>query len=230
MRSSLLSLVVLGGVGVYALPAVAGQTASIATTRAENAVMDFDVALLKAHERYGIATSDAALTKRDNLGVAAATLTNGNEYLCEVQIGTPPQKLKLNLDTGSSDLWVFSTSTRSSQVNGQAKYDPSTSTSSVRQGGQSWSITYFDESTASGGVWKDSVSIGGLIVTEQVVETADTVSPSFSQDSASSGLVGLGFDSSNTVRPTQALTLFSNMKKNLFKKLFTTSFSPRGSK
>ncbi|KAM3550984.1 hypothetical protein ARSEF4850_008080 [Beauveria asiatica] len=142
-------------------------------------------------------------------------------YLCEVSIGTPAQKLKLDFDTGSSDLWVFSTDTNKAETRGQTLYKPAQSTSSKLLQGFKWAIGYGDESHSQGIVYQDVVKIGTASVTKQAVESAQEVSAQFTNDTGSSGLLGLSYDKGNTVSPTQQKTWFSNIKSRLAQPLFT---------
>lgn len=160
----------------------------------------------------GRATGSASATPIDSFDDA---------YITPVQIGTPAQTLNLDFDTGSSDLWVFSSSTPSSQVNGQTVYNPSKSSTSKLLSGASWSITYGDGSSSSGKVYTDKVTVGGLSVASQAVEIATTVSSSFTSESETDGLLGLAFSSLNTVSPTQQKTFFDNAKSSLDSPLFT---------
>ena len=76
--------------------------------------------------------------------------------------------------------------------------------------GSSWKISYGDGSSASGTVGTDTISIGGLVIKNQAIELAQTLSPQFVQD-AGSGLLGLAFGKINTVTPHPVNTPVENM-------------------
>ncbi|KAK0631103.1 aspartic peptidase domain-containing protein [Bombardia bombarda] len=147
------------------------------------------------------------------------------EYLTPVSIGTPPQPITLVLDTGSADLWVFSSETQKSQVSGQALYNPTLSTTAKRVTTQSWQISYGDGSGATGNVYTDRVTLGNISVASQSVESATSVSAAFSSDPLNSGILGMGMSRGNSIKPkppsTSPVTLMDNLKAQLAQPLFT---------
>lgn len=150
---------------------------------------------------------------------------NDIQYLTPVQIGTPPQTLNLNFDSGSSDLWVFSTETPKNQVKGQAQYDPNASSTSKKLPGETWDIEYGDGSASSGSVYTDVVNVGGVSFSAQAVESARQVSRSFTTDSNNDGLLGLAFGKINTVKPTRQKTFMENIIDGLEAPVWTADLN-----
>lgn len=167
---------------------------------------------------YANTTANA---RRDQGSATAAPIDQSDSaYITPVSIGTPAQTLNLDFDTGSSDLWVFSNSLPSSQRAGHEIYNPSKSSTAKRLNGASWDISYGDGSSSKGQVYLDKVTIGGLVVSNQAVETAQQVSQSFTAETSIDGLVGLAFGSLNTVKPRQQKTWFENAIGQLDQPLF----------
>ncbi|KAK4216505.1 pepsin [Rhypophila decipiens] len=167
----------------------------------------------KLHEMERRATGSAPAIPIDEYDVA---------YVTPVTIGTPPQTLNLDFDTGSSDLWVFSSHMPLTQIRGQEIYSPNKSSTSKLLSGHSWSITYGDGSASRGNVYTDNFTVGGLTARDQAVECAQQVSTSFTRETAIHGLVGLGFSDLNTVSPRAQKTFFDNIRADLDAPVFTS--------
>jgi saccharopepsin len=97
-------------------------------------------------------------------GVPLSNFMNA-QYFAEIQLGSPPQSFKVILDTGSSNLWVPSTSCTSIACFLHAKYD-STSSSTYKANGSAFSIQY-GSGSMEGFVSNDLLAIGDLKIPKQ---------------------------------------------------------------
>ncbi|KAM0299357.1 hypothetical protein HYE67_007796 [Fusarium culmorum] len=196
-----------------------------------------EIALIHAYNKYRkplpnqelkkIAAQEEAFVK-NKLGMkgsaaAAPPAYYDSQYVVPVQIGSPQQTTYLNFDTGSSDLWVFSTDTYQPDQEGHILYKPDKSKKCKRLNGQTWSIKYGDGTGASGIVYLDTVRVGKTYVNQMAVQSATEVSEGIASDTFAHGILGLAMSSLNTVRPTAQKTYFERVQDALEVPIFTAN-------
>ncbi|KAG1467565.1 hypothetical protein G6F56_004345 [Rhizopus delemar] len=178
-----------------------GKKLNIALKKNDKYKPNAKASLDKAIAKYGknkthfdTYTISAASTKG---GVSVTDYESDSQYFGTVTVGTPGVKLKLNFDTGSSDLWFGSTSCTSCGSS-QVLYNPSKS-STYKKDGRYWSIAYGDGSTSSGTSAYDTVELGGFKIKKQAIQLAKKESSSF-VNGPIDGILGLGFDKMTSIR------------------------------
>ncbi|KAH8728756.1 aspartic peptidase domain-containing protein [Phaeosphaeriaceae sp. PMI808] len=181
----------------------------------------------KKNESDSVATAAAS----NQTGTVVATPEqNAALFLSPVDVGG--QTLNLDFDSGSSDLWMFSTELPAQSIGQHAAFDASKSKTFKQMKGSQFKVSYGDGSGAAGLVGTDTVTIGGVKVENQTVELATAVSQTFIQDVNTDGLVGLAFTKLNTVndgtKKTPQKTFFDNVMGTLDMPVFTADLDPDG--
>ncbi|KAK3986179.1 penicillopepsin [Cladorrhinum sp. PSN332] len=156
----------------------------------------------------------------NHYGLVTATPQLGEiEFLSPITIGG--QTINVDFDSGSADLWVFSTQLPSAATKGHQLYDHAKSKTFQMLPNQTFNIKYGDGSAAAGNVGTDTVAVGGITVTSQAVEMATTVSSAFIDDVPNNGLLGLASSKLNQVKPTKQKTFFENLMPFLAEPVWT---------
>ncbi|KAL8770398.1 MAG: hypothetical protein Q9209_003824 [Squamulea sp. 1 TL-2023] len=154
-------------------------------------------------------------TGSSDLRCIGLSLNRGIGFLLVHQMNKPADVT----DHTRLNRWVFSPETPSNA--GHDIYDPSKSNSSKELVGATWSITYGDQSSSSGIVYTNTVTVGTTSFANQAVELAQQVSEQFQRNVANDGLLGLAFHRLNTVKPAKQKTFFTNVLPSLSVPLFT---------
>lgn len=135
-------------------------------------------------------------------------------YAAEVELGTPPQKFRLLLDTGSSDLWVHTPESPHCQ---QPKHKEncaesgaynSSASSTYSYLGNHFNITYVDGTCASGDYARDTMSISGITLKNFQFGVAHEVS-------SSDGILGIGYPNNEVQVGRAKMTPYANLPQRL---------------
>ncbi|KAK4178804.1 aspartic peptidase domain-containing protein [Triangularia setosa] len=151
--------------------------------------------------------------------VNAASIMGDREYLSRVGFGTPFQYLNVDLDTGSADVWVYSSETKIKTPREDIFVVEKSSTAELING-TTWMITYGDGSFAWGHAFHDSIDIAGIPLHNAVVQSAVEVSQSLAADKDIDGIFGLAYNLHSQVIPKQP-TVLEALKSHLAEPLFT---------
>ncbi|KUJ13704.1 acid protease [Mollisia scopiformis] len=138
-----------------------------------------------------------SLSTRATITESLANNFTGGDYIAQVSVGTPPQTQTLAIDTGSSDVWLMSSTAdlctdpalqEEDGTGGCAStFDSSKSSSFKVVDANGFDISYADNSGAQGDYVTDDFTIGGSTIKALEMGLAYNVT-------LQTGLMGIGYD------------------------------------
>ncbi|KAH0538745.1 hypothetical protein FGG08_004699 [Glutinoglossum americanum] len=161
------------------------------------------------------------LRRRDSSQTIQQVLDNElTLYFANVTMGTPPQNLRLHIDTGSSDLWTNSASSRLCRSKDNLCVDSGTydanSSSTYQYVSSDFNISYVDGSAAIGDYATDILRIGG----------AELKNLQFGigyLSSSTEGILGIGYPSNEVQVNRNQKQSYSNLPQLMVDQKFIQS-------
>ncbi|KAF2154806.1 acid protease [Myriangium duriaei CBS 260.36] len=172
--------------------------------------------ILKTYNKYNAKAPAAVVNAAKATGTVNATNIEDVLYTVALKIGN--QTFNVQFDTGSSDLWVWSSLQPAAQRKGHTAYVPGKTATKLK--GSTWNVTYASGQGGVGVVYTDKVSLGSMTVNKQAVEAA-TNFKGF-KGVPLDGILGMGFRRLESIEPKAQPTLFDNIKSSLASPLFTS--------
>jgi hypothetical protein len=133
-------------------------------------------------------------------------------YFANASLGSPPQPLRLHIDTGSSDLWVNAVNSRLCSSRGElcreaGTYSANESTT-YKYVNSVFNISYVDGSGASGDYATDTFSIGGIDVDNFQFGIGYT-------STSPEGILGIGYTVNEVAVNRAGLDAYPNLPQKL---------------
>ena len=128
-------------------------------------------------------------------------------YLVNITIGSNNQPFALQLDTGSSDIWVPSTTSdicRVRDCSAFGQFDARSSSSFIDVAQNAFQISYVDGSGVTGDYFTDSLTIGRTTLRNQTMGLATNASRSL-------GIMGIGFQRGESIANTNPNAIYPNI-------------------
>lgn len=112
-------------------------------------------------------TDEDASTGNTRSGVTSVSLHNylNTEYIGTIDVGTPPQKMRVVFDTGSANLWFPSSQCPDAACQAHNMYDSSRSTTYAKVG--THIFVHYASGAIRGFLSQDSVGLGGFVIPDQ---------------------------------------------------------------
>ncbi|KAK8162383.1 aspartic peptidase domain-containing protein [Phyllosticta citrichinensis] len=158
------------------------------------------------------------LSRRENFQLELGIDKERLGYNVNVTVGTPPQRVQLVIDTGSSDTWVpdrlSDVCKRTGCKYGVFERKLSSTFEELSARGK-FSIGYEDGTEVGGKYFSDTINMGGLNMTHMIMALGTNITGAENSPEVQGGVMGIGYKTGESIVETNPGKIYANVPAEL---------------